>query len=230
VIRGGVRTVVPRKVIRRAISQGTAVELTRIMEGVVTDGTGKAAIIPGYTVAGKTGTASKVMKGGGYSRSDYNVSFVGFVPSREPVFTIIVVVDTPRLLPKFGGTVSAPIFQRIADAAMRQYGVPPSIDPAPPVLVARGPSSPVEPTVGPAGPIGFQAVSAGGRPVVPDLIGASARDAVLVLNRLGVTSRLRGVGPVVAQQPPAGTPIEAGMTTTLWLERRPAEVRRSARR
>ena len=230
VIRGGSRTVVPRKVIRRAISQGTAVELTRIMEGVVTNGTGKAAMIPGYTVAGKTGTASKVVKGG-YSRSDYNVSFVGFVPSRKPVFTIIVVVDTPRLLPKYGGTVSAPIFQRIADAALRQYGVPPSINAAPPVLVARAPSPPVSPASVRANPTLIPVTAARGPAVCPDLVGMSARDAVLALTRLGVTARVRGDGPVVAQQPAAGFVIEPGMTATLWLERqRPVAMARAAQR
>jgi cell division protein FtsI (penicillin-binding protein 3) len=253
VIRDGVRTVVPRKVVRRTVSEGTAVELTRIMESVVTDGTGKAAQIPGYTVAGKTGTASKVVNGV-YSRSDYNVSFVGFVPSRKPVFTIIVVVDSPRLT-KYGGTVSAPIFQKIADAALRQYGVPPNINAAPPVLVARVPAAenvvaatPVKGVVaagaaqqlgpcvtGPAqepAPTPCVARLDGSRTTYPDLAGMSARDAVRELARLGLTARLRGTGPVVGQQPPAGTPIEPGTPITLWLERQqaPVEVSRTARR
>ena len=66
-----------------------------MMEGVVERGTAKRARIAGYTIAGKTGTAAKVVNGR-YSRSDYNVSFVGFVPSRAPLFTIIVVLDSPR--------------------------------------------------------------------------------------------------------------------------------------
>ena len=73
------------------------------------------------------------MVNGAYSHSDYNVSFVGFVPSREPVFTIVVVVDSPKKVSAYGGVVAAPVFQRIADAALRLQGVPPSINPAPPV-------------------------------------------------------------------------------------------------
>src|SRR4029434_2807742 len=80
VIRDGVRKPVPRKALGRGIDAGTAAEVTSIMEAVIERGTGKPAQIDGYTVAGKTGTAQKVEKGR-YSNTDYNVSFVGFVPS-----------------------------------------------------------------------------------------------------------------------------------------------------
>jgi cell division protein FtsI (penicillin-binding protein 3) len=230
VIRDGVRTVVPRKVVRRTVSEGTAAELTRIMEGVVTDGTAKAAKIPGYTVAGKTGTASKV-EHGAYSRFNYNVSFVGFVPSRKPVFTILVMVDSPRLT-KYGGTVSAPIFQRIADAALRQYGVPPNINAPPPVLVARAGALDNAAATMPHTSVVLPAANVAASPdTYPDLVGMSARDAIRVLASLGITPRLRGTGPVVAQQPPAGTPIDDGTPTTLWLERQESlEMSRSAKR
>ena len=74
---------------------------------------------------------------GAYSKSDYNVSFVGFVPSRKPVFTAIVVVDTPRAGKYYGGTRRRADLPRIADAALRHLGVPPTVFPAPPVLVDR---------------------------------------------------------------------------------------------
>ena len=124
----------PRKVLGRAISADTAATLTQIMEDVVDRGTGERAKIAGYTVAGKTGTAKKLVNGSYRGHSDYNVSFVGFVPSRKPVFAIVVVVDSPHGVSPYGGVVAAPIFQRIADAALRHYGVPPSIDAPPPVL------------------------------------------------------------------------------------------------
>ena len=79
-IRNGRREAVPRKVVRRAITPETAATMTEIMEAVVERGTAKGfAQIDGYTVAGKTGTASKLVNGH-YSKSDYNASFVGFVP------------------------------------------------------------------------------------------------------------------------------------------------------
>ena len=91
----------------------------------------------GYTVAGKTGTAKKLVNGSYLGHSDYNVSFVGFVPSRAPRFTIVVVVDSPHKVSPYGGVVAAPIFQRISEAMMQYAGVPRTINPEPPVVVAR---------------------------------------------------------------------------------------------
>jgi cell division protein FtsI (penicillin-binding protein 3) len=223
VIRDGARRPVPRKVLGRAIDAATAADVTAIMEAVVERGTGRSAQIDGYTIAGKTGTAQKVVNGR-YSNTDYNVSFVGFVPSRKPVFTIVVVVDSPHKVPPYGATVAAPIFKRIATAAMRQYGVPPSINPAPALLVARreaeGMHEQPTSTAGITPNIitvdgGAQAAQA----FVPDLRGLSARDALRTLSRLGMSARLNGTGIVVRQLPEAGSPIDRDTSSTLWLER-----------
>ena len=223
VIRDGARRPVPRKVLGRAIDAATAADVTAIMEAVVERGTGRSAEIDGYTIAGKTGTAQKVVNGR-YSNTDYNVSFVGFVPSRKPVFTIVVVVDSPHKVPPYGATVAAPIFKRIAAAAMRQYGVPPSINPAPALLVARreaeGMHEQPTSTAGITPNIitvdgGAQAAQA----FVPDLRGLSARDALRTLSRLGMSARLNGTGIVVRQLPEAGAPIDRDTSSTLWLER-----------
>ena len=136
VIKDGRRSVVQPRVLRRTVSARTAAELTAIMEEVVERGTAKTAQIPGFTIAGKTGTAAKLVNGR-YSKSDYNASFVGFVPSRNPVFTIIVVIDSPRTH-YFGGVIAAPVFKRIAEASLRQIGVRPNINAVPPVMVAGG--------------------------------------------------------------------------------------------
>ena len=233
VIKDGVRMPVPRKVLGRTISAATAKQLTTIMEAVVERGTAKSAKIAGYTIAGKTGTASKVVNGA-YSRSDYNVSFIGFVPSQDPVYTIIVVVDSPHApgVPRYGGTVAAPIFQRIAGAALRHRGVPPSINPAPPVLVARHDEAQEqtlsrrrdEPAI-----VSVAATTGGADSVLPDLAGMSARDAVRILAKLGMTARLHGAGVVVQQRPAAGSPVDDGDAATLWLERQP-RVTDAARR
>src|SRR5688500_14304411 len=221
--RGAERPTVPRKVLGRTISASTARQLTDIMEAVVTDGTGTAAQIDGYTVAGKTGTASKIVNGA-YSKSDYNVSFVGFVPSRKPMFTIVVVVDSPHApgLSRYGGTVAAPIFQRIAEAVLRHQGVPPSVNPAPPVLVARHDRVFEQPTAGPATAPEIVTVAAtrdGSDAGFPDLTGMNARDVARVLARLGMSPRLHGGGRVVRQRPAPGSPIETSGVATLWLER-----------
>lgn len=222
VVHDGVRQMVPRKVVDRAVTPGVAAELTDIMEGVVTDGTGKMARVAGYTVAGKTGTAQKVV-GGRYSNTDYNVSFVGFVPSRKPAFTIVVVVDSPHKVPPYGGTVAAPIFQRIADAALRQYGIAPTLNPSPPLLVARheeetereAASGAIEPPA----VVTLTGTSSASSSLFPDLRGLGARDALRALARLGISAQLEGAGVVVGQQPQAGTPIDRGASATLWLER-----------
>ena len=222
VIADGTRTPVPHKVVRRTVSAGTAALLTGIMEQVVERGTGTRAKVPGFSVAGKTGTAQKVVNGR-YSTSDYNASFVGFVPSRQPVFAIVVVIDSPHGKNLYyGGSVAAPIFQRIADAALRQIGVPPSINAAPPVLLARRETTRERPASGPVA-LPVKEVLAGGTTgsaaAFPDLHGLGARDALRTLSRLGMTVRLHGAGIVVEQDPPAGGPIERGAVATLRLER-----------
>jgi cell division protein FtsI (penicillin-binding protein 3) len=220
VIRGGARAPVPRRVIGHPISASTAALLTGIMERVVTDGTGTRAQVPGYTVAGKTGTAAKLVKGR-YSSTDYNVSFVGFVPSRKPVFAIVVVIDSPRAVRPYGGVVAAPIFQRIADAALRHYAVPSSLNAPTPVLVARDDDLVEQPAAGPVAlpnPVAVSAAAGG----VPDVVGMSARDAARVLSRFGVTPRLIGTGLVVRQEPAPGAAIDSAAAATLWLDRRPA--------
>jgi cell division protein FtsI (penicillin-binding protein 3) len=221
VIRDRQRLPVPRKVMTRAITTTTAATLTHIMEGVVAEGTGKAAQIPGYTVAGKTGTAKKLVNGSYRGHSDYNVSFVGFVPSQKPVFAIVVVVDSPHRVSPYGGVVAAPIFQKIAATALRHYGVPQSIDAPEPLLASRPGDSSEQPASGPIAPP--RIVPLGGSPgaitVFPDLTGMSARDALRVLAQLGLTARLHGTGTVAQQYPPAGEPIESASTVVLKLER-----------
>lgn len=221
VIRGGRRVPVERKVIRRVISAETASEVGSIMEAVVERGTGTKAKVAQFTVAGKTGTGQK-NENGRYIDA-YNVSFVGFVPSRKPVLTILVVIDTPRgPNPAYGGSVSAPIFQRIADASLRYLGVPPSIDPLPPVLVGRQ-ASPAGITVStPAAPLTILPASAptsGGQVAVPDLRGMSARDVLRVLARLGLSARLSGDGVVIEQDPMPGVVVDPGASCLVSLGR-----------
>jgi len=196
----------------------------RMMLRAVTQkgGTAEKLQLPGYSFAGKTGTAQKVVDGQ-YSRSDYNASFIGFAPSRDPAFAIVVVIDSPhgRNL-YYGGSVAAPIFQRIADAALRHQGIPPSINPAPPVLVARRDEVRERPASGPAqlpAIVTLASTGTGSTALFPDLRGLGARDALRMLARLGLTARVMGAGIVVEQEPAAGSPIERGSVATLRLDR-----------
>jgi cell division protein FtsI/penicillin-binding protein 2 len=107
----------------RLVSARVAKQLTWMMRGVVSEGTGVEAQVPGYTVAGKTGTAAKP-DAGGYSDTRYVASFVGFVPARHPRLAILVTVDEPHGA-IFGGTVAAPAFRDIAAFALQYLGVQP---------------------------------------------------------------------------------------------------------
>ena len=222
VVRDRVRIPFPSKVVRRVLSTEVASELTSIMEGVVERGTAKTAQIEGFTIAGKTGTAAKAIKGG-YSSTDYNVSFVGFLPSRNPVFTILVVIDSPHKVSPYGGTVAAPVFQKIAAAALRLRGVPRSLNRPAPVVIARRDAVRQQPVSGPADAVVTLARANADSPaVLPDLVGMNVRDAALALVRLGLTPQVSGNGYVVASQRPApGTALDDIDTATLWLERRP---------
>ena len=135
-IRDGKRTEVKPTVLGRTISKDTAATLTSIMEQTVERGTATFAQVDGYTIAGKTGTAAKLVNGR-YSHTDYFASFVGFLPSRNPVASIIVVIDSPHAHGYYGGPIAGPVFQRLAEATLRHFGVSPTFDAPPPVLVAR---------------------------------------------------------------------------------------------
>ena len=109
---------------RRVVSEQTAQAMTAMLRQVVTDGTGTAAAVPGYTIAGKTGTAEKPRAdGAGYKPGAYVASFAGFVPAGSPRLSAIVVLDEPT--PIYGGLVAAPVFSQLAGFGARLLGIPP---------------------------------------------------------------------------------------------------------
>jgi cell division protein FtsI (penicillin-binding protein 3) len=117
-----VKHVLPQ-VKRRVVSPETARTVTTILEGVVTDGTGGKAAIPGFRVAGKTGTAQKIdPRTGTYSSSLFVGSFVGFTPADNPRLAMIVVIDEPHG-EAWGGTVAAPVFRRVGEQVLNYLGV-----------------------------------------------------------------------------------------------------------
>ncbi len=220
----GRRVEIPRTLVRRVIEKSTADQLTTIMENVVERGTATAAKIPGFSIAGKTGTSSKI-EGGHYSKSNYNASFVGFVPSRKPALTIIVMIDSPHGHGYYGGVVSAPVFKRIAEKAMQHLGIPPNLDTPPPVLLAThepgrlpvraaAPASPPRVALMPA--VSPQGAAAA---LVPDVVGLAAREAIHVLASVGMTPRVSGDGIVLQQEPRPGSPLEPGASCALSLGR-----------
>lgn len=117
----------PRPTERRVVSPPTARVLTTMLEEVVRSGTGTAAAIDGYRIAGKTGTARKPKEGARGYTDRYIATFAGFAPAEAPRLSLIVALDEPT--PIYGGLVSAPAFAKIAAYGLRLLGVPPSVAP-----------------------------------------------------------------------------------------------------
>jgi cell division protein FtsI (penicillin-binding protein 3) len=203
---------------RRVISAQAARDITRMMVSVTEEGgTGTRAAVPGYEVAGKTGTAWKVVDGK-YSASARVASFIGFLPADRPEVAIAVVTDTPTKGSRYGGTVSGPAFKQVAEAVMRHRAIQP--DPA--LLALDEPER--EPVVEPAGPLGpspwsvrplddpdYSLVWAeGGKLQLPDLSGLGLRDVLVLFEDSGLEVALSGHGQAVSMHPEAGALVAPG--------------------
>jgi cell division protein FtsI (penicillin-binding protein 3) len=184
--------------VRRVIKPETARVATDILRRVVEEkgGTGVKARIDGYPVAGKTGTAQKVTPGArGYS-GKFIGSFVGYLPADAPRAVILVMIDEPAGR-GFGGTVAAPVFQRIGTVVMQAMGVEPETSP-------DAPPAPIEPAVEPVdAPVEADLPPDG----VPSFLGLSMREALVRAREEGFAVALHGSGYVVAQEPRAGTAL-----------------------
>lgn len=219
----------------RIISEATARSLRRLMARVVEVGTGKLAAIPGFTVAGKTGTAQKAVPGGGYSRDRTIASFIGFTPAEAPRVVIAIVIDEPKGK-IHGGDVAAPVFAAIGAETLRILHEPLTRPPDrlyPTLLVADLATNSeaataiwnhdLVPASNRTG--GWKNEEANPRESeasgVPDVSNKSAREAVRILAQRGLVCRLSGHGFVVAQDPPAGSPDENGAACTLRLALEP---------
>jgi cell division protein FtsI (penicillin-binding protein 3) len=109
----------------RVISELTAAKMRRMMQGIVTEGTGTEAALNGFSAGGKTGTAQKIdVLTHTYSKTKYVASFAGMAPVSNPAITVAVVIDSPSVGSYLGGAVSAPVFQAVAQQVLEYLGVP----------------------------------------------------------------------------------------------------------
>jgi cell division protein FtsI (penicillin-binding protein 3) len=184
-----------------------------IMETVTQEGgTAKDASPTGFTTAGKTGTAQKLVNRA-YSHNKFNSLFIGMVPAHDPVLAIAVIIDEPKGA-IYGGVVAAPIFKEIAGQSLRVLGYYPPSEPKT-VLATLMPTQALAeglPNVKEAAlpPEAKKAVPQGPLKVMPDFKGMTKRQVLDLLPRTGLRCRFEGNGRAVTQMPAAGAPINPG--------------------
>lgn len=184
--------------VRQVISKKTSEELREILQSVVDDGTGRNAYLDGYKVAGKTGTAQKILPGGGYSTSEYIASFIGFAPADNPRIAVLVVVDAPQGV-YYGGQVAAPVFKNIVLDTLRYLEVPPEL---------KGEEKVIEAKI-----------------TVPDVKNKGIAQASKELKVLGLKVHVEGQGEgIITQLPPVGTQVSKGSTVFLYTQDAESEM------
>ena len=180
------------------VSPRTIATLRALLAGVTQEGgTAKVAALPGYPVAGKTGTAQKYDAAtGGYGRGMYMASFAGIAPADHPRIVGVVVIDEPPRDLYYGGQVAAPVFREIVlDLMRRGEGV---LGPVEGPVASRPPAVPAV--------------------IAPDLRLLAAKEAERRLRDFGLRARFEGQGPrVLSQSPAAGQPVDRGGSVTAWL-------------
>jgi cell division protein FtsI (penicillin-binding protein 3) len=211
---------------KKVLEPKTASVLANMMAAVTGEGgTAPKGAIPGYVVAGKTGTSQKAIYGKGYKSGKHQGSFVGFVRGMKPSYVVYVMVDEPRF-PYFGGEAAAPIFKRIMMAALAREGFSPD-----PVLISkeiklgkkddkritdkiRATASAPLPT-----PPSALVAAEEGNFMMPDLEGLTARDVMDLFSGKDLQLRLKGSGLVKNQRPLAGALLKPGEVVTVNLNR-----------
>jgi cell division protein FtsI (penicillin-binding protein 3) len=208
------------KEIRRVISEETSAKMRELLVSSVENGTGSSAKIDFMKVGGKTGTSKKLVDGK-YSGTDYNSSFIGFFPAEEPQIVCMILVNSPRN-GKYGGLVAAPLFKNVAERildAEKRY------TPAPDKeqnerenfkLVFTNETELKQVSLNePDNITEANNKIAISRNKMPDLKGQSLRDAIIVLNNLGIKYKINGAGKVVEQSIRPGEKIIKGGHCTL---------------
>ncbi|HEU4366693.1 MAG TPA: penicillin-binding protein [Methylomirabilota bacterium] len=200
------------RAVRQVISPETARTLTRLMSQVVAAGTGHNAAIPGYEVAGKTGTAQKLDPvTRRYSRNPGVLSFVGFTPADEPRLVMLVMLDEPKN-ERWGSEAAAPIFAAIGGEVLRYLDVPPGD--AAPLQIVTGPAE------GPAGRVRLASAVAeepADTGLMPELRGQTLRQALAILAPLGAVVKVQGRGRVKDQTPAPGESMDPTVAVRLTL-------------
>jgi cell division protein FtsI (penicillin-binding protein 3) len=199
------------EVLHRVISESTARQVATILEGVVgEDGTAPEAAIPGFRVAGKTGTGQKVDPATKtYSRTKFTASFVGFVPADGPMLVILAVLDEPRK-GHYGGIVAAPVFREVGSWSLNAIKVNPNT-----AMVEQNERPGASSEAGRAlsdeqgGAMRELQLSLRAEAgILPDFRGLTMREVVTEVRSLGLDMILEGTGLAFQQDPRAGVPLK----------------------
>ncbi len=242
IIKAGTPTIsFGTQIINNQIASKRAISMAKTMlEAVVDHGTGSVLKNPIYKVAGKTGTAQVAHKKGGYNKTDYKGSFVGYFPADNPKYSCIVVINNPTQNGYYGAVISAPVFHEIAD---RIYATDPEVGKNWVDTIPASRTNPIKagntreissinqwlgyanksPNCGEwltqmVDSIGSKFTTAKeSNQTLPNVLGMGARDAIYLLEKLGCKVRLTGVGVVRQQSLSVGSRIVPGTPVLLSL-------------
>ena len=209
-------------IVRRVIDEKTSSRMRKLLKGVVDNGTGKMAKIDSVAIGGKTGT-SKLIVNGKYSDDKYYSSFIGFYPVDKPQLICYVLINEPKGK-YYGGAVAAPVFKNILSRILPLE----KIDEQHPVLENDTKTVQIETPDNKQGSITYKLesernfnesenifVSDNNQVVMPDLRGKTIKDALLILNEIGVHFRINGSGVVIDQSMAPGSSIKQKNTCVL---------------
>lgn len=196
-------------VVRQTVSAETANTMKYLLEKVISEGGGGKAKIPGYRVAGKTGTAQKV-ENGVYKDGEYIASFVGFVPVEKPRLAVIVVIDNPSGSSYYGGQVAAPVAKKIMHESLRYLNVLPNETTAMELPRHARQAPEAMPSV----------QEKSGLVLVPDVRGKTMKEAMRALMAEGLTMIPEGTGIAVSQDITPYSSAQAGSAVRVRFEPR----------
>lgn len=187
------------QVVRQVISKETSNAMTEILEGVVENGSGANAYIPGYRVGGKTGTAQKYGEDGKIVQGKHIASFIGFAPADDPKVIVFFGVDEPQVAVDFGSVVAAPYVQMILEDTLPYLGVEPVFD--------------------------EETADRNKKVEVPDVIGKELGEAYTLLDERELNYLSGGAGTVVKDQmPKPGAMVTVNTTVLLYLDGENREI------
>jgi len=198
------------EIVRDVITPEVASEMRTMMEKVVSEGGGKTAQIKGYKIAGKTGTAEKLAKGGGYTPGLYIASFVGFVPSDNPKYAMLIMLDSPRGA-FYGSQVAAPIFRDTLQQILVAKGIQPSDATGLPSV-----ESLLLPKQAGEAKLPQMTLLENGKVKLPNLAGYNMRQVAAILQQGKLSLIPRGSGISWKQNPGPGAILKEDDTVEVW--------------